>query len=69
VDQTSEHCAVLDMLQRERMSCGRQEEHRLPYRPLKDLSWLRSTLKPQCGKVCFIVKSSIGLGDLCLCLL
>jgi hypothetical protein len=30
---------------------------------------LRSTLKPQCGKVCFIVKSGIGLGDLCLCLL
>jgi hypothetical protein len=30
---------------------------------------LRSTLKPQCGKVCFIVKSGIGLGDLRLCLL
>jgi len=30
---------------------------------------LRSTLKPQCGKVCFIVKSGIGLGDLCLRLL
>jgi hypothetical protein len=30
---------------------------------------LRSTLKPQCGKVGFIVKSGIGLGDLRLCLL
>ncbi len=30
---------------------------------------LRSTLKPQRGKVCFVVKSSIGLGDLRLCLL
>jgi hypothetical protein len=31
--------------------------------------WLRSTLKAQCGKVGFIVKSGIGLGDLRLCLL
>jgi hypothetical protein len=30
---------------------------------------LRSTFKPQRGKVCFIVKSGIGLGDLRLCLL
>ncbi len=30
---------------------------------------LQSTLKPQCGEVCFIVKSGIGLGDLRLCLL
>ena len=30
---------------------------------------LGSTLKPQCGKVCFIVKSRIGLSDLRLCLL
>jgi hypothetical protein len=31
--------------------------------------WLRSTLEPQRRKVCFIVKSGIGLGDLRLCLL
>src|ERR1700691_649838 len=30
---------------------------------------LRSTLKPQCGEVSFIVKSGIGLSDLRLCLL
>ena len=30
---------------------------------------LRSTLKPQGGKICFIVKSGIGLGDLRLSLL